>query len=303
VHRLVAAAGTVLVASVALVADAAFLASTGFSGRYDIDCSVCHTLEPLTPPATLVVDGVPDAYEPGATYRLHVEVTGGPPPLPALAQGGVEADVDAGRLRPADPSAALLRNFAPHAVTYTQAGAMVRAWDIEWTAPGAWRQPSEVNLWIATVAANGNHVVALNVSDGGERFDAVATGHWAIRPTSGAVAAWRATPLALPVITTSEKTGDGILVAGEHADANATIIAWRVDGGTWQERPAAGTWRLEIVIAGGTHTLEVRSVGAERTSEAIRLDLDLRSGLEKALPAPPLAAGLVCLALAACRRR
>lgn len=306
--RAATAKGFALVAVAAALACAAaqatFLASTGFSGRYDIDCSACHTAVPVIPAATLEVDGVPDAYDPGATYRISVRVVGGPPALPAPApQGGIEADIDAGRLRPAESSSAQLRNYAPHAVTYTLAGAMVRAWDVEWTAPGPWRQPLDANLWMAAVAANGDHVVALNVSDGGERLDAVATGHWTVPPTAAAVQAWRALPLAAPVVESHEPGSGGILVVGAHADANATVIAWRVDGSSWQERPAADAFRLDIQASGGPHILALRSVGAERTSDPVTLSFDLRSGLQKALPGPALAPMGLLLALAALRRR
>jgi hypothetical protein len=285
-------------------AQANFADSAGFSGRGGATCIACHTLAPapLTPPpAAAVIEGLPAAWDPGQAYALTLRVEGGPSALPAPApQGGFDLSLDAGTLSFPPEMDGLLRNPNAQEVTYLPEGTMRREWQVVWTAPGLEQRPRPVQLWMAVVSADGNHVVALNASDGGERFDAVDAIAFALPASSAAEAAWRALPL-LPPAAEAASTELRTIVAGRHADGNATHIAWRLDGGQWTVREAGAEWRVRLDgLEAGPHTFAVRSEGADRASPetTVRFDvpgfaIDLPGG--KDTPAPPAPLLLLCL--------
>lgn len=296
-------------------AQANFADSAGFSGRGGATCIACHTLAPapLTPPeATAVIEGLPDAWDVGQSYPLTIRVDGGPQALPPPApQGGFDLSLDAGTLSFPPEMDGLLRNPNAQEVTYLPEGTMMREWLVAWTAPGLAERPRSIQLWLAVVSADGNHVVALNASDGGERFDAVDAITLAIPPSPAAAAAWRALPLLQPTAA-AESTELRTIVTGRHADANATHIAWRLDGGAWTVREAGPEWRVRLdgLDAGG-HAFEVRSEGADRASPAtsVRFDVpgfavDLPGGKDTPGPsAPLLLLALLSLAVLVLRSR
>lgn len=313
-NRLLAAAAlaAVLGGSAWLAQDAAanFADAAGFSGRGGATCVACHTVAPFPftpPPATAVLEGLPEAWDAGQAYALTVRVEGGPPAMPAPApQGGFDLAMDGGLLAVPAGSEGLLRAPTEQEVTYLPAGTLMREWQVHWTAPTLAAEPRPVQVWLAVLAANGNHVVASNASDGGERLDASAHLALAVPPSQATLDAWRALPL-LPPEGRAETLEPYVLLAGRHADRNATHLGWRVDGGAWQERATGPDWRLRLDGLGpGPHTVDYRSEGAGRASPEQRLAVDvpgfavgLPGGRETpALPLPLLLAALGALSLA-----
>lgn len=294
-----------------LAQDAAgtFAASPGFSGRNGATCLACHTVAPfpLAPPGALAeLEGLPEAWEPGQTYRLTIRVTGGPPALPPPApQGGFDLSIDGGSFSIPQGSEALLTIPNPQEITYRPEGTLMREWQVDWTAPSLATKPAQRQAWLAVIAANGNHVIATNTSDGGERFDATATFTSSFPPSQAAVAAWQAMPLLAPTAT-ANATAEAVQVAGRHADGNASELWWSLDGGAWERRETGADWRIRFDgLAAGAHTLAFRSEGQERRSSDQVLAftvpgfaVDLPGDRDSPAPGLPTLAFLVLLVVA-----
>jgi hypothetical protein len=280
----------------------------GASGIAGVTCASCHQPpHPTRDDAAVRIDGLPAAWTPGATYPLTLSVAGGPDPLPPPApQGGFDIATDGGTLAPAPGNDALMLLVSPREASYTPEGSLRRSWQLVWTAPGLETRPARVTFWLAGLAANGNHVVALGAADGGETLDAAAATVAHADPAPEADAAWRAMPLVPPVANATAAT-DGWRVDGHHADANATHLLWRTDGGPWQLRQTGREWRL--LLPPGAHHLEYRSDGADRRSPV--QDLEVGGGDAPASAGPPtraapalaLASAAAALALASIARR
>ncbi len=276
------------------LAAANFAASPGFSGRAGVTCLACHTVAPVGHvEAQAMLDGLPEAWDPGQSYTLDIAVLGGPQAMPAPApQGGFDLDVGAGRLALPAGTEDKLRLVGDHEATYLPAGTLQREWTVEWVAPGLESYPAPVPVWLAVVSANGNHVVATNTSDGGERFDSVAALQVSVPPSPAAIAAWRALPLAAPAANAT-RTGDGAwTLDGRHLDGNATRLLWSVDGGPWQAKDTGATWKLALTGLGGDHRVALRSEGLERSSPDTALTLSSPGLLDKvpggkSVPLPP----------------
>lgn len=286
-------------------ARANFSDSAGFSGRGGATCIACHTAAPFPltpPPAAAILEGLPaEGWEVGKTYTLTIRVEGGPQAMPAPApQGGFDLSLDAGTVAVPAGSEDLLRTPNPQEITYRPAGTMMREWQVEWTAPSLAERPRDVHVWLAVLAANGNHVVATNTSDGGERLDSAASLTAQVPPSAGTQDAWRALPL-LPPAAQAEVVGDlRSVVSGRHADGNATHIAWRVDGGAWRQRETGADWAIRLDgLAAGQHRVDVRSEGADRASPDVPVLFDV-PGLDlpgdRDAPGPPAAFLLLLLA-------
>ncbi len=251
------------------VGQATFTASDGFSGRNGFTCTSCHVVPPpLGETATAVLEGLPAEWTPGTTYNLTIRVEGGPLALPAPApQGGFELSTDAGTFAKPEGFEGLLRQPRPESMAYEPAGTMMREWRVLWNAPTLAEMPMEANVWLAVLAVNGNHVIATNASDGGEKYDATATLEATVPPAPEAMAAWLAMPLPPPAIESSRVSGDDWIVQGRHGDGNASRLAWSLDGAPWASRETGPEWRLVLRgLAGGEHRLELRSEGVGRTS-------------------------------------
>ncbi|HJQ93688.1 MAG TPA: choice-of-anchor V domain-containing protein [Candidatus Thermoplasmatota archaeon] len=251
-------------------AEATFASSPGFSGRAGATCVSCHTLAPfpLTPPAASAeIDGLPAEWDAGQTYRITVRVTGGPEALPPPApQGGFDLSIDGGTFSIPQGSEALLTIPNAQEITYRPDGTLMREWQVDWTAPELTAKPTERKAWLAVLSANGNHVIATNASDGGERFDSAANLTAAFPPSQATAEAWRAMPL-LPPTATANATEGSVQVEGRHADGNATRLWWRLDGGDWQDRETGAGWRIRFDgLDAGSHTLDYRSEGEDRRS-------------------------------------
>ncbi len=233
-------------------------------------------------PATAVLDGLPEAWDVGETYTLTIRVEGGPEALPDPApKGGFELEVDAGELHVPAGSEDLLRRPYPTLMTYEPAGTMMRTWTVEWQAPSLDQRPAEVGFWLAVLSANGNHVVATNVSDGGEHGDVADALAVRVAPSMAAQDAWAALPLGAPTVTEGGPFDDemAVLLKGRHTDANATAIAWSLNGGPWSQNEAPGTWWIQIPhLSAGNHTVAMKSVGAGRESPVITHSFEVEGG-------------------------
>lgn len=300
-----------LVAGVAVLqaGQADFAAATGFSGRNGFTCVSCH-VPPLdtVPEAQLVVEGVPDAWEPGGSYPLTVRIEGGPPAVPVLApQGGFEIAADAGRFSIPPDMEGLLRQPGPDSMTYTPDGTLMRQWAVDWTAPrldDLRTPPADVTFWAAGVAANGNHNIQLNASDGGEHGDRTDNTTYTVPASPEAKRSWQDRPLLPPRVSESDvrvDAGTDAVIRGEHRDDNATHIGWRLDGGPWSTRETGSAWRLVLTdLPPGTVEVEVRSEGAQRLSAPVPVHVDVDGGLFglRGTPAPTFLAPAALLFIA-----
>lgn len=259
-------------------AGANFAASPGFSGRTGPTCLACHTEAPVGhETAAAALDGLPVEWEPGKTYRLTIRVEGGPTAMPAPApQGGFDLSIDGGSFAVPAGFEGKERIPNPQEITYLPDGTLMREWQADWTAPGLESRPSAHGVWLAVLAANGNHVVAANTSDGGERFDSVASLTATIAPAPSALEAWKALPLLAPEASATVDGEGAAQVAGRHLDGNATSIVWSLDGGDWQSRSTGAEWRIRLEgLSPGSHRLTYRSEGSDRVSPEASLGLDV----------------------------
>jgi hypothetical protein len=289
-------------------ASARFADAAGFSGRAGGEtCIACHQpAHPTAPPAVARLEGLPEAWEPGRTYRLAVAVEGGPPALPApQPQGGFDLAASAGRFGVPDGMQGRVRVVdGGHEATYLPDGTLLRAWEVEWTAPGLAAEPASARFWLAVLAANGNHVVATNASDQGETLDTEATLQALVPPSAAAREAWRALPLAPP--QASWVPGPEPTLRGRHLDGNATSLSFSLNGAQPSHRDTAAEWVLRLPgIPAGSHTLELRSHGAGRSSPPLVLEVPRPGPAQPAArdagAAHALPAALLMLALAARR--
>ena len=225
-------------------ATANFAASPGFSGRNGATCLACHTVAPVGhAEAAAVLEGLPDAWDVGTSYTLTVRVEGGPMAMPApQPQGGLDLSIDGGALSVPESMKGLLRTPSDQEITYLPAGTLQRQWAVTWTAPGLAERPAPRHAWLAVLAANGNHVIASNASDGGERLDSAANLTATIPPSAAAVAAWEALPLRAPSANV-RLDGSTATLDGHHLDGNATALWFRLDDGPWQSRATGPGWR------------------------------------------------------------
>jgi hypothetical protein len=258
-----------------------------------------------------VLDGMPAAWSVGATYPITVRVEGGPPAMPApQAQGGFDIAADAGLFSIAAADAGKLHVLGEgQEVTYRPEGTHQREWHMSWTAPTLAARPADVHVWLAVLAANGNHVLATNTSDQGETLDAAAHLTLTIPPAPAALEAWKALPLRAPDARV-EMAGAAVHVTGTLEDANATRLAWRLDGAAGESREMGPAWTLRFVgLPAGVHRLEFRTEGSDRHSGdqtlAFRVDgasvQEVPAGQASPSPAAPLLL-VSLLALAFLRR-
>ncbi len=259
-----------LLALVALTAsvEANFAAAPGFSGRA-ADCTSCHQPPLQGDDAEVLIDGVPETWMPGQAYAWTVSVLNGPETIPGGPQAGFEVEVLAGTLAPGPAANGDVRTFHPKQATYTETGVRQRAWSVAWNAPDLATYPAPVTVWVAGMAANGNHNTDLNRSDLGEHGDSVATRSYTIPPAPAAIAAWQALPLATPIIDEVRGTNGRYTIEGRFEDANATTLEIH-DGSRWITRPVGPVWQLKIQ---GDADVRLRASGMERVSDEIVVSL------------------------------
>ncbi len=119
-------------------------------------CS-CHGDEP-TRSVSVLLDGVPFAWEEGQTYPLTLQVRGGP----SVGSGGQDYSagfsmmVEAGSLAPVDGNT---QNYQDNntRLTHTSTGAGIdnseRIWNLEWTAPSSGE--GHIMFYVAGNSVNG----------------------------------------------------------------------------------------------------------------------------------------------------
>ncbi len=262
-RRLLAIA--VLAIAVAASVQASFAAAPGFSGR-TADCTSCHQPPLHDDTAQVSIEGIPDAWVPEQTYGWTVRVEGGPATIPGGPQAGFEVEVLDGTMHPDGPGT---RTFHSKQATYTEDGVFQREWTVRWTAPDLSSYPTPVSVWVAGIAANGNHNTELNRSDAGEHGDSTHTAHYVVPPDNATLDAWRALPLTPPTIDRVEDEGTRFVIHGRMADANASAIEVH-DGNDWIRRDVGPAWKLNVQASGD---VQLRAAGSERVSPAITIDL------------------------------
>ena len=146
-----------LVASVLVVAGslAAMSANAMSNGAPQLQCIQCHVGADKNP-AEFVVEGLPEAYEPGKEYRITIRITKGPDCPEGASCGGFAITASAGSLIVVDPANTMESTTATGEkfLTHTKEGSMRREWTVAWKAPET--AAGDVTFRIAVIAANGD---------------------------------------------------------------------------------------------------------------------------------------------------
>lgn len=247
-----------------------FADAAGFSGRAGLTCLSCH--QPPSPThndAKAVLEGLPEAWEPGQSYALQIRVTGGPPAMPSpFPQGGFDIATDLGVLD--TQGQADLRQVGAREITYQPEATLRREWRVNWTAPDLTDEPRSVTVWLAVLSANGNHLPLVNRSDLGETLDASDALVATVPPSAAALAAWQAKPLLAPVLHADWTTR---ILEGQHQDPLATHVAWQWNNGLVERRQTGPEWTLSL--AGNHGRLTVWSEGSGRMSLPVVVETPL----------------------------
>jgi hypothetical protein len=261
--------------AIATTADAKFAQSQGFSGKHGVDCGACHIRDPVpVAEATVRMTGLPDAWEPNASYPLSIEVGGGPTPnpVPGQAQGGFDLETDGGVLSAGAGMQGLLRTPSAQEVTYTGEGTARRSWSVVWAPPGLASMPVAVRFWVGAISANGNHIMG-GPDSAGERGDRVALLNVSVPAGMAARQAWFSQPLAPPVLEAPRRdAAGGLIIAGRVADA-ADGAEWRLDGNEWIPAVGAPAFIIHLDPPVTAHMLEARALWQNRTSSIVSVIL------------------------------
>ena len=153
------------------------------NGAPALNCVQCHSGADKRP-ADFTVEGLPQKYEPGKTYKITIKITKGPQCNPTVACGGFAVKVSAGELIVTDKQNTFMSNDI---LTHTKEGSKKREWSFEWKAPST---PQPVTFEISVIAANG---------DGSNVGDAFAHKTITVQPATGGEAGPK------PVVTTTTK--------------------------------------------------------------------------------------------------
>lgn len=134
-------------------------APPGHTGGFgEPDCSACHSgYAKNAPDGKLAIEGLPESYAPGESYRLAVELL-----HPELASGGLQLAVrtakgnPAGELVAASDRLQLIEDAGQRYLQHTRAGTKTDTdgrirWEFEWRAP---EEPGPLVLNVAANAAN-----------------------------------------------------------------------------------------------------------------------------------------------------
>ncbi|BES81447.1 choice-of-anchor V domain-containing protein [Pyrodictium abyssi] len=207
-----------ILAFMVVIGDAALHASSMSNGAPQLNCVQCHVGADKNP-AELVIEGLPEKYGPGKTYKITVKITKGPDCSGGVACGGFAVQVNAGELVVTDEKNTFISTTptGEKLLTHTKDGSMLREWTFEWKAPD---KPEPVTFKIAVIAANG---------DGSFNGDAYAFKEISIEPTSGEQAQTQ-TPTVTTKVVTETKTSTTVTTtpAGtvkEHNTAMAIGVA------------------------------------------------------------------------------
>lgn len=138
----------------AVVGVTALHASSMSNGAPQLNCVQCHVGADKNP-AEMVVEGLPEKYEPGKTYKITVKITKGPDCSGGVACGGFAVQVSAGELIVVDKKNTFISTTptGEKLLTHTKDGSLRREWTFEWKAPD---KPEPVTFKISVIAANGD---------------------------------------------------------------------------------------------------------------------------------------------------
>lgn len=271
-----------VVVAVAATADARFADTQGFSGKHGVTCVSCHFPEvvELGTPATIAVTGLPTAWDWSNAYEFTITVEGGPPgnPAPETPQAGFDLEIDLGTLAAGPNMDGLLRFPSEQEATYTGIGTQVRSWNLVWTTPALAGFPTNATFWVAVIAANGNHV--MNGPDvTGERGDRGATAQYGVEASETARASWSLQPLPPPILQPYNATASGssVLVGSVSDFADGAEV--RIDEGDWHGATGAPGFSFPLPPwTPGRHTIDVRAVWQNRTSDMVSIVFDVDDG-------------------------
>ncbi|MBI5098724.1 MAG: hypothetical protein HZB30_05745 [Nitrospirae bacterium] len=123
----------------------------------NFECIGCHQGEGS---AEIKIDGLPEKYIPGKTYKITLTIVSDNQSLGDVA-GGFAIEASAGDLMVTDrKNTQLSEGF----LTHTKEGSAFRKWTFGWKAPV---QKTEANLTVMAVAANGDYSPAGDVTGAG----------------------------------------------------------------------------------------------------------------------------------------
>ena len=163
------------------------------NGAPALNCVQCHSGADKRP-ADFTVEGLPQKYEPGKTYKITIKITKGPQCNPTVACGGFAVKVSAGQLIVTDQQDTFIANIPEGKIlTHTKEGSKKREWSFEWKAPST---PQPVTFEISVIAANG---------DGSNIGDAFAHKTITIQPATGVAGGGTTTTGPKPIVTTTTK--------------------------------------------------------------------------------------------------
>jgi hypothetical protein len=127
----------------------ALITSTGHSHNNsapNLECTGCHQGEGA---AEVKIEGLPEKYIPGKTYKITLTVVSGNASLGDVA-GGFALEASAGELIVSDKKNTQLSDGF---ITHTKEGSAFRKWAIGWKAPAT---NITVDITVMAVAANGD---------------------------------------------------------------------------------------------------------------------------------------------------
>ncbi|ALL01199.1 hypothetical protein Pyrde_1151 [Pyrodictium delaneyi] len=197
-----------------VVGIAALHASSMSNGAPQLNCIQCHVGADKNP-ADFVVEGLPDKYEPGKTYKITIKITKGPDCSGGVACGGFAVQVNAGELIVTDDKNTFISTTptGEKLLTHTKDGSMKREWSFEWKAPDT---AEPVTFKIAVIAANG---------DGSFNGDAYAAKEVTVEPAGGQAAPTTTTKIVTETTTTTMVTTTPVGTTTEHNTTLAIGIA------------------------------------------------------------------------------
>ena len=160
------------------------------NGAPQLNCVQCHVGADQNP-AEFTIEGLPEQFEPGKTYKITLKITKGPDCSGGVACGGFAVEVDAGELVVTDEKNTFIAT-APtgeNLLTHTKDGSLLREWSFEWKAP---EDATPVTFKISVIAANG---------DGSFNGDAYAHEEITVKPAEKP----KPTPIVTTKVVTEEK--------------------------------------------------------------------------------------------------
>jgi len=128
---------------------AVYASSHGMEGYSETGCT-CHD-EVAGVDSEVIIDGIPEIYQQGETYKLSISLAGGIEASSQGHQGGFNLRSNIGTFSAIDD---LTRVTDSGEITHQHAGANYRSWVVEWTAPVS---DKIANFTIAGNIVDGDH--------------------------------------------------------------------------------------------------------------------------------------------------